>query len=165
MSRLFRLRIPMPWHGHSLRTLCCLRRQRFPVSRTITASGQSSCRLLRFTGQLECVPPGSTPQQKFRQMISTPWSRRSGAFSVKNGNELVRFAVMYLIRTSGSNTGIVFISARNEEERLRERGFIPGANNFLSKFCFKRKSHPPPNPPMPVVPGCDDGLLKIPIVF
>lgn len=44
----------------------------------------------------------------------------------EDGKEIVRFDVTYLIRTGGTNPGIVFVIARNEEERLREAGLIPG---------------------------------------
>jgi len=61
------------------------------------------------------------PADELHTLVHAEW----GLYR-EDGSELVRFDVMYLIRTSGSNPGIVFISARNEEERLREKGLIPG---------------------------------------
>ncbi|WML67737.1 MAG: hypothetical protein METHP_01291 [Methanoregula sp. SKADARSKE-2] len=60
------------------------------------------------------------PADELHTMVHAEW----GLYR-EDGSELVRFDVMYLIRTSGSEPGIVFISARNEEERLQERGLLP----------------------------------------
>jgi len=52
-------------------------------------------------------------------MIDTEWGLYRG-----DGSELVRYNVAYMVRIGETLPEIVFVIARNEEERLRERGLI-----------------------------------------
>jgi hypothetical protein len=60
------------------------------------------------------------PIDNLHRMVDTEW-----ALYREDGSELVRYDVGYLVRNFRTVPEIVFVIARNEEERLREKGLIP----------------------------------------